>query len=80
MTTAANFDDESPRRFSYGETTNHSLIELVKQGDPEAWQTFMGIYQPLVAMWCRGAKLSPADVDDVSQNVFTSVSTSVGAF
>jgi RNA polymerase sigma-70 factor, ECF subfamily len=80
MTTAANFDDSSPRRFSHGETTNHSLIELVKQGDAEAWQTFMGIYQPLVAMWCRGAKLSPTDVDDVSQNVFASVSTSVSAF
>jgi RNA polymerase sigma-70 factor (ECF subfamily) len=80
MTTAANSDDGSQRRFSHGETTNHSLIELVKQGDPEAWQTFMHIYQPLVAMWCRGARLSPMDADDVSQNVFASVSKSIGAF
>lgn len=80
MTTAANSNDGPERRFSYGETTNHSLIELVKQGDPEAWQTFMGIYQPLVAMWCRGARLSPTDADDVSQNIFASVSTSIEAF
>jgi RNA polymerase sigma-70 factor (ECF subfamily) len=80
MSTAAKSDDSSQRRFSHGETTNHSLIELVKQGDSEAWQTFMDIYQPLVALWCRGASLSPTDIDDVSQNVFASVSTSIGAF
>ncbi len=80
MTTAANFDNGSERRFSYGETTNNSLIALVKQGDPEAWKTFMGIYEPLVAMWCRSAKLSLIDTDDVSQNVFASVSTSIDAF
>ncbi|NQV26793.1 MAG: sigma-70 family RNA polymerase sigma factor [Rhodopirellula sp.] len=80
MTTAANSDDGPQRRSSYGETTNHSLIELVKQGEPDAWKTFMGIYQPLVAFWCRSTSLSPNDLDDVSQNVFTSVSTSIGSF
>jgi len=80
MTAAANSDDGPQRQFTHGETTNHSLIELVKQGDREAWRTFMSIYQPLVAMWCRGARLSPTDADDVSQNVFASVSTSIGAF
>lgn len=81
MTSAENSDDRSrPRRSYHGETTNHSLIELVKQGDPDAWKTFMGIYEPLVALWCRIAKLSSTDIDDVSQNVFTSVSTSIDAF
>jgi DNA-directed RNA polymerase specialized sigma24 family protein len=47
---------------------------------PEAWQTFIGVYHPQVAMWCRETKLSPTDVDDVSQNVFTSVLTSIIAF
>ncbi len=80
MTTAAKSEDRSQLHVSHGETTNNSLIDLVKQGDRESWQTFMSIYQPLVAMWCRGARLSPTDADDVSQNVFASVSTSIGAF
>ena len=69
-----------PKHYSHGETTNPSLIELVKLGDPEAWKTFMGIYEPLVALWCRIARLPPNDADDVSQNVFASVLTSIGSF
>lgn len=73
-------DDWLRRRSDYGETTNPSLIEFVKQGDSESWHTFMGIYQPLVAHWCRRGKLAPTDIDDVSQNVFASVSTSIASF
>lgn len=81
MSFAADSNNSSrPRRVSHGETTNPSLIELVKQGDPEAWKTFEGIYRPLVTLWCRIAKLSPNDADDVSQNVFASVYRSIGSF
>lgn len=69
-----------PQRVSHGETTNPSLIGLVKQGDPEAWKIFEDIYRPLVTLWCRIAKLSPSDVEDVTQNVFASVYRSIGSF
>lgn len=74
--------DERARRMRHihGETTNHSLIDLVKHGDAEAWETFMKIYEPLVAYWCRCARLSAADTDDVCQNTFASVHQSIGSF
>jgi RNA polymerase sigma-70 factor (ECF subfamily) len=71
--------DDRPRP-SYDEPTNPSLIEFVKQGDSESWNTFMGIYQPLVGHWCRRGKLGSTDIDDVSQNVFASVATSIASF
>lgn len=74
-------EHRSPRdRPSHGETTNHTLIDQVRQNDHESWNVFVSIYQPLVEHWCRCTGLRGSDVEDVSQNVFTSVATSIGSF
>jgi RNA polymerase sigma-70 factor, ECF subfamily len=82
MTNSETFDDRQRRirQLSHGETTNPSLIEFVKQGDTESWNTFVKIYQPLVAHWCQRARLTSTDIDDISQNVFASVSRSIVTF
>lgn len=81
MISAEQFDDGSQHSFaSHGETTNRSLIELVKQQEPQASKMFVGIYQPLVQHWCRLAGLKSQDIDDVCQDVFLSVIGSIASF
>jgi len=48
--------------------------------DEDAWRMFMAIYQPLVRYWCRRAGIRDNDLDDVTQEVFSSVSRSIGRF
>lgn len=69
-----------PPRRSHGETTNLSLIDRVRQEDTASWNRFMLIYRPLVSHWCRRAGLSGHDIDDVCQDVFSSVSRSIVRF
>lgn len=67
-------------RRSFGETTNLSLIDRVRGQDSESWRQFMNMYQPLVSYWCRRSGLQGHDVDDVCQDVFSSVSKSIERF
>jgi len=53
--------------------TEPSVTQLVsdaRQGDQEAWESLIRRYEPLVRSVARGFRLSAADVDDVSQNVW----------
>lgn len=55
------------------ETTQPSVTQLVsgaREGDQEAWEGLIRRYQPLVRSVARGFRLTAADVDDVSQNVW----------
>jgi RNA polymerase sigma-70 factor (ECF subfamily) len=61
-------------------STSLSLLERVKQRDPHAWDRLVYLYRPLVAYWCRRAGVREADVDDIAQEVFQAVSTSLGRF
>ena len=58
--------------------TSHSLIARVKDlGDGAAWTEFLGIYQPVVLRMARRRGLQDADAQDVMQQVFLSISTSI---
>lgn len=58
-----------------------SLLERVRREDEVAWSQFVDLYSPLVYYWCnRISKLAPDDAADVIQEVFKSVSTSIGRF
>jgi RNA polymerase sigma factor (sigma-70 family) len=50
-----------------------TVIELVaraKGSDKDAWNEIVGRFAPLVWSICRKYRLSPADVEDVGQNVW----------
>ena len=59
--------------------TRHSLImRLPDNGDPEAWQQFVSIYEPLVYRLARTRGLQDADAQEVVQDVMVAVSKAVG--
>jgi len=67
-------------RRSFGETTNLSLIDRVRDRDTESWRKFMAMYHPLVSYWCRRSGLQGFDMEDVCQEVFSSVAKSIVRF
>lgn len=61
-------------------STSTTLLLRVKQQDAEAWRRLVRLYGPLVYHWCRQAGLQQADLSDVFQEVFRSVSQNIGKF
>jgi RNA polymerase sigma-70 factor (ECF subfamily) len=61
-------------------TTSTSLLNRVKDQDPEAWTRLVELYGPMVYRWCRESGLKGEDAGDVVQEVFGSVVTSVDDF
>lgn len=60
--------------------TSTSLIVRIQLRDEGAWGRFVDLYSPLIWGWCRGSGLQPTDADDVSQEVFTTVSRSISGY
>jgi len=61
-------------------STATSLLNLVREKDPQAWAKFANLYGPLVYSWARRAGLQDADAADVAQDVFRSVARSIDTF
>lgn len=61
--------------------TDPSLIDRVKEmSDGASWLEFMGIYQPVVYRLVRRRGMQDADAQDVSQQVFASISRSLAGW
>ncbi len=61
--------------------TDHSLIDRVKDtSDDVSWLEFIGIYQPVVYRLARRRGMQDADARDVAQQVFSSISRSLGGW
>jgi RNA polymerase sigma-70 factor (ECF subfamily) len=45
--------------------------------DRDAWEQFVGVYQPMVQRYCRRQGLQDADATDVAQEVMAGVSRSI---
>jgi RNA polymerase sigma-70 factor (ECF subfamily) len=61
-------------------STAGSLLEGIRQRDPDAWRRLARLYAPLVYGWCRRAGLQASDAEDVLQEVFLTVAARVGDF
>lgn len=59
--------------------TSLSLLERVKTRDTAAWERLVNLYTPLVNHWA-GRHLQEADMADIRQEVFLSVSRMIGEF
>jgi RNA polymerase sigma-70 factor (ECF subfamily) len=57
-----------------------SLLQGVKARDPEAWRRLLYLYGPLVAHWCRTARVPHQDADDIAQEVFLTVAAKIDGF
>ena len=60
--------------------TSLTLLGRLRENQPDAWQRLVELYGPLVQHWCRRSDLSADDTADVFQDVFTTVSQSIGDF
>ncbi len=61
-------------------TTSLSLIERVKQGEPDSWGRLWYLYRPLVRCQCRRHGLSEMDSEDIEQDVFKTVVLKIMGF
>ena len=60
--------------------TSQTLLERVRSNDQQAWQRLVQLYTPLVAYWCRCWGVRGHDADDVLQDVFGALASSVAGF
>jgi RNA polymerase sigma-70 factor (ECF subfamily) len=56
------------------------LVERVKDGDADAWRRLLSLYGPLVFWWCHRKGLRQPDAEEISQEVFLTVSSKVTSF
>lgn len=64
MTTDCASTDDAP-----DDVTPHSLIDGMRNEDPQAWCRLTQIWTPLIYTRCRRQGLSADDAEDVTQNV-----------
>ncbi|AMV39045.1 RNA polymerase sigma factor [Planctomyces sp. SH-PL62] len=62
------------------DATSLTLLERVKTRDGDAWSRLYALYTPLLRHWCRRWGIRPEDVDDVTQEVFQAVASSLDSF
>ncbi len=61
-------------------STSLTLLQRMKDRDPEAWNRFVVLYGPLIYQWCQRARLQTEEALDVSQEVFLAVAAQVLTF
>ncbi len=60
--------------------TDLSLLERVKDRDPEAWRQFVQLYGPMIFAWARRFGMPEHDAADVTQETMLAVSRAIGGF
>jgi RNA polymerase sigma-70 factor (ECF subfamily) len=60
--------------------TRYSLIQNARSQSPSAWEQLVHIYTPLIQAWGRRLGCQSDEVDDLTQDVFQSVSSSIDSF
>jgi RNA polymerase sigma-70 factor (ECF subfamily) len=56
------------------------LIRLRDKTDESSWAEFVEIYTPLLYAYCQKREIKPADIADIVQNVFRSISLAMKGF
>lgn len=62
------------------DSTRPSLLEGVRNSSPNAWYQLFDIYSPLVLAWGKRLGCNPEECEDLSQEVFQTVSSSIHQF
>jgi RNA polymerase sigma-70 factor (ECF subfamily) len=57
-----------------------TLLQRLRDNQPEAWRTVVQLYTPLIAHWCAQGGVRGADVEDLVQEVFRVAATSLARF
>ena len=57
--------------------TSLTLLDQVRQHNPQAWDKLVALYGPLIFHWCLRRGLSRSDAEDIRQEVFLRVSQGI---
>lgn len=60
--------------------TSASMLQGMRNRDPQQWERFVEVYSPLAYEWCRRAGVGSSDSADVVQAVFMAVALSIEDF
>jgi RNA polymerase sigma-70 factor (ECF subfamily) len=60
--------------------TSLTLLQRLRDNQPEAWRTMVQLYTPLIAHWCARGGVRGPDAEDVVQEVFRVAATSLDRF
>ena len=60
--------------------TSLTLLQRLRDNQPDAWSTMVQLYTPLIAHWCARGGVRGADAEDVVQEVFRVAATSLDRF
>lgn len=61
-------------------TLSTTLLQRIRDMNPDGWSRLVEVFGPIVYQWCRRAGVSEHDATDVVQEVFASVARGVGNF
>jgi RNA polymerase sigma-70 factor (ECF subfamily) len=61
-------------------STSPSLIRNARAGNEQAWNELVQIYGPLVLRWTQRYRIDKTDADDITQNVFLTISKNLQYF
>jgi RNA polymerase sigma-70 factor (ECF subfamily) len=61
-------------------TLSTSLLGEIRRMDPAGWSRLVTIFAPIVYRWCRHSGVRESDAPDIVQEVFVTVSRSIGNF
>lgn len=61
-------------------STSATLLSRIRAMEPEAWETLVRLYGPLVYRWARRCGLQSHDAADIVQTVFLSVARRIARF
>jgi RNA polymerase sigma-70 factor (ECF subfamily) len=57
-----------------------TLLQRLRDNQPEAWRTVVQLYTPLIVHWCARGGVRGADAEDVVQEVFGAAATCLPKF
>jgi RNA polymerase sigma-70 factor (ECF subfamily) len=60
--------------------TSLTLLQRLRDNEPEAWRVMVGLYTPLVHHWCGRRGVRGADAEDVAQEVFRAAAAGLAKF
>lgn len=65
---------------SYGSSTSSTLLRRAASNEPAAWETLVNLCHPLVYRWVQESGWQHADVENVVQEVFTTLARKLQDF
>jgi RNA polymerase sigma-70 factor (ECF subfamily) len=60
--------------------TSLTLLQRLRDNQPEAWSVVVGLYTPLLYHWCARRGVRGADAEDVAQEVFGAAAAGLARF